>query len=39
VSWTTSSSAGSTRDDGAIVLGPDAAMPRFLRFDFDQQTF
>ena len=26
-------------DDGAIVLGPDTATPRFLLFHFDQQTF
>ncbi len=26
-------------DDGAIVLGPDTASPRFLLFHFDQQTF
>jgi hypothetical protein len=26
-------------DDGAIVLGPDTAAPRFLLFHFDQQTF
>jgi hypothetical protein len=26
-------------DDGAIVLSPDTATPRFLLFHFDQQTF
>ena len=27
------------REDGAIVLGPDTASPRWLLFHFDNQTF